>query len=170
MGVLMANIWRPPQNWTFHAKILWKGFLFFLSFLSFTTTPLSVPHIPLPAPIAWALALNSDPACNQSYPWALPSSQATDSSLLRLPPRPTSPSCSPSLSPCFLFFLSFLFLDPEWPCWLLMAEEGVGGSVWRQRRVNRASAAEQQTPAPLSATPLALGPIHQSGKWPWTDD
>lgn len=115
-----------------------KGFFFFLlPFflflpLSFTKTCLSClrpslcPTSPFLLPLqkagAWALALNSDPACNQSYPWALPSSQATDSSSLLPPPFPTSSSCS-SLCPCVFFFLFFfllsLLLDPEWSCWLL---------------------------------------------------
>lgn len=117
------------EIWTFQNPF--KGFfspLFFFShFLSprpafLVCSPFRCPTSPFLPPLqragAWALALNSDPASNQSYPWALPSSQATDSSSLLPSLFPTSSSCS-LFVPIF-FFPPFLSPDPEWPYWLLM--------------------------------------------------
>lgn len=110
------------QIWTFWCRIPLKGFFFspFFLFLplSFTKTCLSCLHpslcptspflLPLQRAGAWALALNPDPACNQSYPWALPSSQATDSSSLVPSPLRTS-------SFCFLFVpVIFYFIASCW--------------------------------------------------------
>lgn len=121
------------QIWTFWCRILWKAFFFSLSFfsfflpLSFTKTCLSClrpslcPTSPFLLPLqragAWALALNPDPACNQSYPWALPSSQAADSSSLVPSPFRTSSFCFLFVPVIFLFHS--LLLDPEWSRWLL---------------------------------------------------
>lgn len=77
------------------------------SFLLFSPSlcPIS-PFLPaLQKAGAWALALNFDLACNQSYPWALPSSQTRDSSL---PPTPLPSSISCSLFVPIFFSLSFL--------------------------------------------------------------
>lgn len=96
------------QPWTFRCRILSKALFFFSFFPSphflsprpafLVCGPSLCPTSPFLPPLqragAWALALNSDPACNQSYPWALPSSQAKDSSSLLPSPFPTSSSCS----------------------------------------------------------------------------
>lgn len=145
------------QTWTFCCRILSKSlffsfsFLLFFSPLSFTKTCLSwcgpslCPTSPFLPPLqragAWALALNSDPACNQSYPWALPSSQATDSSsFLPLPPPPHL---------FLLFSLCPHIFSPFPPCWIQNGHAGFWwGAARRQRRVNTASAAEQQAQGP----------------------
>ncbi len=144
------------QIWTFRCRILSKGIFF--SFLPFSfffrllsprpaflvCGPSLCPTSPFLPPLrragAWALALNYDPACNQSYPWALPSSQATDSSSLLPSPFPTSSSCS-------VFVPLFFFPFPS--CWIQNGHAGCWrGAAQRQRRVNTASAAEQQAQGP----------------------
>lgn len=133
---LIANVWRnraPHKPGHFVAesfqRVFFFSFLFKLSFtktcLSCLQTPLCAPHPPflptLQRALAWALALNSDLACNQSYPWALPSSQATDSSSLLPSPLPRLFLLF-SLCPqtFFFFFFLSLSLNPEWQSWLLM--------------------------------------------------
>ena len=122
----MADIWRnrlPHKPGHFVVEFFSKAlFLFFFFLLSFcrclsprpgflVCSPSLCPTSPFLPPLqragAWALALNSDPACNQSYPWALPSSQATDSSLLL--PLPPSPPLPPFLSLSPVFFPLPLF-------------------------------------------------------------
>lgn len=99
-------------NCTFSHKRLLKGLSFlFHSFrsLSFTKSSLLLFAAPLCTPHessrarAWALALTSDIACNQSYHRALPSSQATDGSLTVSPPLPPPPTPSPPV-PLFVPF------------------------------------------------------------------
>lgn len=141
----MANIWRKelPHKPGHFVEASFQSLLFFpLSFLLFPFSPrcLSLrpsfllfspslcpisPFLPaLQKAGAWALALNFDLACNQSYPWALPSSQTRDSSL---PPTPLPSSISCSLFVPIFFSLSFLR-----SLWILNGHTGFWWGVGRR--------------------------------------
>lgn len=133
---------------------------FFHSDLPFWFAPLCAPHpsflLPLQRAAAWALASTSDPACNPSSPWALPSSRGTDSSLLsRSPPSP--PISSLSLPPPPPFTLPLY--ESEWSCVLLKgccSHTAVG-----KHSLESPTTGPRNPPSHPPATPLAHGLIHQ---------
>lgn len=107
---------------------------------------------------AWALALNSDPACNQSYPWARPYSQAT--ALPLHPPTSFLPLCPGSFP-----------FPSQW------IQDGHAGFWWgatqRQCRANTPSVVRQQAQGTTVSPSPSICALHINlcndlelmGKW-----
>lgn len=150
------------QTWSFCSRILSKGFFFlfffFFNFLSprpafLVCRPLSVPHIPLSCPLYSEL-------WPEHWPWTLTSPVISHIPGPFPPLRPqtahhSSPPPFPASSSCSLFvprlFSSSSSFHSHW------IQNGKAGFWWgaarRQRRVNTALAAEQQTQSPTVSYP-----------------